>query len=815
MKKDFTAETFRRWGYLQAQLDPFNRIPPFPHAELDELSGPEAKKWREIYCGSVGAEFMHMPFPERCRWVSEALETTQQTLDNRFLLERTMSAELFERFLHTRYVGMKRFSLEGLCSLVPLLDQIIHTAADEGVEIVMLAMGHRGRLNVMLHTAKTPASNIFAGFEDVDPKSVLGSGDVKYHKGATGIYKTTSGKELQVRLASNPSHLEAINPVLMGRARARQERLEDTAHKKVLAILIHGDAAFAGQGITAEALNLADMRGFKIGGTVHIIANNLIGFTAEPKSLHSSRYATDIAKRLPVPIFHVDAESLTDVARVGQIATRYRGVFQSDVVIDLIGHRRHGHSEVDDPTITSPLLYQQIHDHPPLFIGYGKKLGLDAEELKKLEEQTIDGFKAEQEQGQAITKQPSFFSLPDYWVGYVGGAYSKDYDVLTGVQHARLVEIAKVISSTPAEFTTHTKLKKLIEQRLEMAEGKRAVDWGTAEALAFGSLLWDGIPVRLTGQDSRRGTFNHRHAALYDTKTGAEYLPLRNLHPNQARFAVYDSILSEAAVLGFEYGYARDYPEALVLWEAQFGDFVNGAQIITDQFIAAGEDKWGLLAGVVLLLPHGFEGQGPEHSSARIERFLQLCAEENMQVCQPSTAGQYFHLLRRQALRKWRKPLVIFTPKSMLRAAPACSPVEYLVSGAFQNAVADSTEYESAERILFCTGKIVHELRTERATRQDTNTSIIPIEQLYPFPEDEISEILSRYSNASTLIWVQEEPDNMGALSFVRPRLEQLADGRHVSTVRRSASASPATGSPKAHAMEQQALIKLAFAKYS
>lgn len=813
-QSDAVAAGFRRWGYLQAELDPFGRLLPQPHPEL-EVDSPEAEAMRRIYCSKIGVEFMHMPYPERCEWVAERMESEPLPIDQRFVLERILASEVFERYMHTRYVGSKRFSLDGLAALIPLVDTILDRAAEQGVEIAMMAMAHRGRLTAMYSIFGAEVANIFAGFEDVDPRSVLGGGDVKYHKGANGTYRTRSGREIRLHLASNPSHLEAVNPVLMGRVRARQERLGDSEGKKVLAVLIHGDAAFAGQGIAAEALNYAALHGFNIGGTVHIIANNLIGFTAVPEELHSSRFASDIAKRLAIPIWHVNAESPNDVCRVGQMACDYRNEFSSDVVIDLIGYRRYGHNEVDDPTLTSPVVYEHIKDHPLLHQIYGQELGVTAPELDKLEQKLIAQFKAEQERARAMTKQPVFAKMPDYWGSYVGGPYTSALEVPTAVGQPQLLDIARRLASVPAGFTVHPKLQKLLEQRVEMAEGKRPVDYGMAEALAFGSLLREGVPVRLTGQDSRRGTFSHRHATLYDHKTGEAYFPLRNVDPKQARFDVYDSMLSEAAAVGFEYGFSRDYPEALVLWEAQFGDFVNGAQIIIDQFVSAGEDKWGLLSGLVFLLPHGYEGQGPEHSSARVERFLQLCAEDNMQVAWPSNAGQYFHLLRRQALRKWRKPLVVFTPKSMLRAAAASSPIANLAAGSFQLLIDDEADFVDAERVIFCSGKIVHELRAERKKSGGTDTAIITIEQLYPFPEKEIGQLLQRYANARHIIWVQEEPANMGALFFVRPRLEELAAGRSVTTVRRSASASPATGSAKAHAMEQEALLKLAFARYS
>lgn len=808
------AESFRRWGYLQAAIDPLNRLAPFPHRDLDSVDEAEAEHWRNIYCSTIGAEFMHMPFTDRCDWVAARMEGEREQLDQRFILKRILSAETLEKFIHTRYVGAKRFSLEGLAVMIPLLDGILDQAATLGFEMVMIAMSHRGRLNVMHHIAGISADKIFAGFEDIDPRSALGSDDVKYHKGATGIYKTASGKEIYVDLSSNPSHLEAINPVLMGRVRARQERLEDRDTSKILGIILHGDAAFAGQGVAAESLNFAEIPGFRIGGVIHIVVNNLIGFTATPKALYSTRFATDIAKRLNIPIFHVNADCPDSVLQIGKISTDYRREFQSDVVIDLMGYRRFGHSEVDDPTVTSPTLYREIESRPLLWESYAETIGIAEEDIRQLQESSLHVLEEGLALGRSMTKKPVLESPPDYWAPYFGGLHKPGFEVATAVPGEELDTIAKAITSMPEGFTIHPKLAKIFELRLAMGLGQKPIDWGTAEALAFGSLLKEGTPVRITGQDCRRGTFSHRQAVLYDYQNGNEHIPLTNLGTNQARFDVYDSMLSEAAALGFEYGFSRDYPESLVCWEAQFGDFVNGAQIHIDQFISAGEDKWAMLSGVVMLLPHGFEGQGPEHSHARLERFIQLCGEDNMQVCQPSTAGQYFHLLRRQVLRKWRKPLVVMTPKSMLRAPAACSPRSYLTDEYFHNVINDEATYFAADRLLFCSGKIVHELRAERKKRGDTTTAIIAVEQLYPLPEAELRKAIACYPNAKTVLWVQEEPANMGALFFIRPHLERLAAHCTVGKVSRSASASPATGSPKAHALEQEAIINLSFQRY-
>jgi 2-oxoglutarate dehydrogenase E1 component len=800
-------EGYRRWGYLAANLDPLGFLTPIVHPELI-IDGDAAIAARKFYCGTIGAEFEHIDDPVRRRWICERLESNPPEPDRIYILERLIRSELFEQVLQARYLGSKRFSLEGVNALIPLLDQVLNAAAQAGTEQIMLGMSHRGRLNVMAHIAGQRAADIFAGFEDVDPRSVLGSGDVKYHVGATGEYRTRAGRKLSVHLVSNPSHLEAVDPVVIGRARAKQTRVGDTTSRtKVLPLILHGDAAFAGQGVWAETLNFADLEAYSVGGTIHIIVNNLLGFTTEPPQLHSSRFASSLAKRQAVPIFHVNGEDPDAVVRMGQIALDYRQAFGSDVVIDLIGYRRHGHSEVDDPTITQPLLYAKIKDHPPLWQIYAKQIGMDAAA-------TVEAVRNELENAHTaageMQKKPRLRKLPSYWAPYKRGRFDNAYEVDTGVAVEALGEVTGRLTSYPSDFAIHPKLKKLLEQRGEMGHGKRPVDYGMAEALAFGTLLLSGTPVRFTGQDTRRGTFNQRHAAMVDTLNEAQYVPLEHMSSSQGRCEIYNSTLSEAAVLGFEYGYSRDYPEALVLWEAQFGDFANGAQIIIDQFISAAEDKWDLPSGVVLLLPHGYEGQGPEHSSARIERYLQLAAEDNIQVCQPSTAAQYFHLLRRQAMRKWRKPLVVFTPKSMLRHPDASSPIEDFARPRFQWVVPDS-EVTSAQRILICTGKIGHELRNERKKRCDTETAIVFLDQLYPFPKNELRAELARHPNAREIVWVQEEPANMGALSYVLPRIQHYVQNIPVRSVKRSASASPATGSAKAHELEQKTLVTLAF----
>jgi 2-oxoglutarate dehydrogenase E1 component len=799
-------DSFRRWGYLQAHLDPLGDLEPVSMPELD-ISGPEAEAARRIYCGSIGAEFMHIADRERRRWVQERMEAEAPEPDRARILELLARAEVFEQVLQTRYLGTKRYSLEGESALLPLLDALLSAAAEQGATKGMLAMSHRGRLNVMVHIVGRAAAEVFARFEDVDPRSTMGGGDVKYHMGATGIFRARSGQDVGMHLVSNPSHLEAVDPVVIGRTRAKQMRRGENGCKQVVAITLHGDAAFAGQGICAETLNLCGLAGFTIGGSVHVIVNNLIGFTTVPSDSVSSRFASDLAKRLAVPIFHVNAEDADAVVRVGRMALEYRYQFWSPVFIDLIGYRRHGHSEVDDPTITQPRRYRKIEAHPPMWQLYAEKLGVDPNPIVKRVRQELD---AAQKEAQEIEQRPVMRRLPRYWGGFVGGRYDASYEVDTAAPAETIAAIGESLVTYPDGFHIHAKVKKLLEQRLEMARGQRAIDFGMAEVLAFGSLVLQGVPVRLSGQDSRRGTFNQRHAALIDTETEEEFVPLEHMAPDQAWCEIYNSPLSEAAVLGFEYGFSRDFPEALVLWEAQFGDFANGAQIIIDQFIAASEDKWNLLSGIVLLLPHGYEGQGPEHSSARIERFLQLAARDNIQICQPSTAAQYFHLLRRQALRTWRKPLVVFTPKSMLRHPAATSELTDFTTGRFRTVIPDRAD-RSAERVLLCTGKIGHELRAEQKRRQADSTAIVFIDQLYPFPEAELAAEMDRHNRAREFVWVQEEPGNMGARAFIVPQLERLARGRAVLSVNRSESASPSTGSSKAHDMEQKTLLALAY----
>ncbi len=811
LERERVFDLFRRWGFMDAELYPFGGpiAGGFPEIRIEGTAADEA---RHIYCGSIGAEFMHLPQSDRREWVQERLEDENfgsQTIDRRWLTERLLQADLFEQILQTRYLGTKRYSGEGATAQIPLLDTVLETGVELGAHTAVLAMSHRGRLAVMSLVVGVPLENVLAGFEDVDPRSVLGGGDVKYHHGATGEYHTRSGKPVRMHLVSNPSHLEAVDPVALGRSRAKQTHIGENGVREIFPIILHGDAAFSGQGIWAETLNFSGLKGFSVGGCVHVIVNNMIGFTTNPRELHTARFASDLAKRQAIPIFHVNAEDPEAVLRVARLAAEYRYHFGSDVVIDLIGYRRHGHSEVDDPTITQPLLYKKINARPPLFQLYAQKSKIDTAEMESRFRKEVD---VAYDAAAKMQKAPVLRHLPGYWGKYVGGRYNAALEVPTAVDEDTLRQLTHGLTSYPTDFAIHPKVKKLLEQREKMGTGTTPLDYGMAEALAFGSLLTEGIPIRLSGQDSRRGTFNHRHSVLIDTENEQEYVPLNHLAADQSSFEAYNSILSEAAVLGFEYGYSRDYPDALVLWEAQFGDFANGAQVIIDQFIAAGEDKWGLLSGLVMLLPHGYEGQGPEHSSARLERYLQLTAKDNMQVCQPSTAAQYFHLLRRQALRNWRKPLIALTPKGMLRHPAAASPLSELSIGSFQTVIQDP-EIISGERVILCTGKIGHELRLDRKRRGDTRTAIVFVEQLHPLPEAELAAAIAQHAGARELLWVQEEPANMGALHYIYPEIERLAGGARVRSVKRSASSSPSTGSHTAHEMEQKTLLEMAFAE--
>jgi multifunctional 2-oxoglutarate metabolism enzyme len=819
---------YRVRGHLLAELNPIGwEVLHHPELDLshygltlwdldrefltDGLPGPRKQQLRGIidtlrdsYCRTIGVEYMHISEPREKSWIQERVEGPQEEFpkdEKIHILDRIGAAEAFERFLHSKYTGNKRFSLEGSESTIAMLDALIERAADgEHIEVVM-GMSHRGRLNVLANIVGKPPKEIFKEFEgEVDPDTVQGSGDVKYHLGMTGRFTSRGGNDIAVVLASNPSHLEAVDPVVEGMVRAKQDMIGDDATSRVLPILLHGDAAFAGQGVVAETFNLSQLRGYGTGGTVHLVVNNLIGFTTAPHAGRSSTYATDIAKMVQCPIFHVNGDDPEACVRVTRLAYEYRERFKKDVVIDLLCYRKYGHNEADEPAFTQPLMYAKIEDRRSVRKLYTEQLLNGGEITVEEAEEALDQFRNRLKEAFDETresKRPNpVVAQPPKVVGVLP-------PVETGVDPERLEHIHEVLTNFPQGFEPHPKLRKMIKKRAGLLD-EDAIDWAHGEALAFGSLLMEGTDVRLSGQDSRRGTFSQRHSVLIDHRTGEEYTPLNDLSSTQARFRCFDSLLSEYAAMGFDYGYSVANGDALVCWEAQFGDFVNGAQVVVDQFLSSGEDKWLQESGLVLLLPHGFEGQGPEHSSGRLERFLTLCAEDNMQVAQPSTAAQYFHLLRRQMHRSVRKPLIVMTPKSLLRNPDARSKFEDLTSGSFRETLDDEsvTDRESIKRVVLCTGKIAYVLRNERDERE-SDVAIVRLEQLYPFPKGQIYDILDGYPNADEVMFVQDEPENMGAWWFVYGNIRGDLNQRF--TLRRAAraeSGSPATGSPTVHEQE-------------
>jgi 2-oxoglutarate decarboxylase len=821
---------YRVRGHLVADLDPLDSTRA-PHPELDPatygltiwdldrefitngLAGTDRLTLREIleilrdtYCSNIGAEYMFIADPERKKW----LQVRQESCRNRMpldaagrhrIIEKLVEAESFERFLHAKYVGHKRFSLEGCESTIPLLDRILSDAARQGVREVVMGMAHRGRLNVLANTVGKPLAQIFSEFEgDVDPESIQGSGDVKYHLGASGVHTAQGGESLTVTLAPNPSHLEFVDPVVEGMVRAKQDAIADQERARVLPLLMHGDAAFAGQGIVAETLNLAGLDGYTTGGTIHLVINNQIGFTTLPHDARTSTYATDVAKMVQAPIFHVNGDDPESVVYVAALAFEYRQRFKRDVVIDLVGYRRWGHNEGDEPSYTQPLMYAKIKSHTSTAQLYGEHLvrtgALPRPELDELWAKKKAEMQSEGEEGffAQIARRPDV-APPD---------------VDASAMWPRLRATLQALASVPEGFEVHPKLQPFLRKRAELLEGRGDVDWATAETLAFGTLLMEGIHVRLSGQDSGRGTFSQRHAVLYDVRTAREYVPVSAVAPAGTRFEVYDSLLSEAAVMGFEFGYTVADHRCLVMWEAQFGDFGNGAQVIIDQFISGSETKWGQPNGLVLLLPHGHEGQGPEHSSARLERFLTLGAEENIRVCYPSTPASYFHLLRRQGRDSVEKPLIVMTPKSLLRHPRCTSSLQELAEGRFQPVLDDAgADPARVRRVVFVSGKLYYELLKAREDNRRDEVALVRLEQLYPCPAAEMERVLARYARAE-VVWAQEEPRNMGAWRFVREWFldGMVRDGRELRYVGRAASASPAPGSHKVHVLEQEALIE-------
>ena len=775
---------------------------------------------KETYCRSIGVEFMHLQDPQERKWLQDRMEPVRNKPDLKpddkiRIMEKLYQAALFEQFLHKKYLGQTRFSLEGAEAVVPMLDVLADRAASQGCREIILGMAHRGRLNIQANVLNKSFEEIFTEFESCyDPDEVFGAGDVKYHNGYLADIKTRRGEPLRFFLVNNPSHLESVNPVVQGFVRARQEILGDDKKNAVLSLLIHGDAAFSGQGVVTETLNMSQLTGYKTGGTIHLVINNQIGYTTLPEHARSTRYATDVAKMLMVPIFHVHGEDPEAVVHVVRLAVDYRKTFNKDVVIDIICFRKYGHNEGDEPYFTQPQMYERIRSRPSLNTVYSQKLieqGLarkaDVDVLEQNINQELEDALETVRSSACVFPQTRFY---ENWKNF-NGRYTHD-PLETGVPGKTLAALARKLNILPADFSANTKLVRLLKNRLESVEKGEDIDWGNAEALAFASLLAEGDPIRLSGQDSARGTFSQRHSVLVDTKTGDEYTPLRALDNAQAPFSVYNSLLSEAGVLGFEYGYSMAQPRGLVIWEAQFGDFANNAQAVIDLYISSGQTKWQRFSGLVLLLPHGWEGLGPEHSSARLERFLQLCAQDNIQVCNLTTPAQYFHLLRRQAKAKFRKPLIIMAPKSLLRHPLAVSDLKEMTAGTFKEVLEDPDPVKSLRRILFCSGKIYYELLQKRREMKKTDTAIVRLEQFYPFPEMQLKAVIQKYKRVRQFIWVQEEPENMGAWFFVRPRLEKLT-GKPLEYIGRNAAASPATGFPSIYRKEQVGVTNKAIGK--
>ena len=798
--------SFRTGGFGGQQKSPFREI---------------LRTLRDSYCRTVGIEYMHIQDPAQRKWFQAKLERpyAKPTREEQLrILGKLNEAEAFETFLQTKFVGQKRFSLEGGESAIAAMDEILQSAANAGIDEVCIGMAHRGRLNVLTNIAGKTYGQVFKEFEgNTDIKTVQGSGDVKYHLGTEGTFESLEGNKVKVSLAANPSHLEAVNPVLEGIVRAKLDRLDAIPRDvfPVVPVLIHGDAAFAGQGVVPETLNMAQLRGYKTGGTIHLVINNQVGFTTPPSESRSTLYSTDVAKSIQAPIFHVNGDDPEAVVRVAQIAFEYRQEFKNDVVIDLICYRRRGHNEGDDPSMTQPLMYNLIEAKRSVRTLYLESLVGRGDITQDEFEAANSDFQAKLENAfvEVHAAMAAPIELIPRRVG-IGTTASDAPEITrpTAITREVVELIGDAHANTPAEFSVHPKLQQLLAKRVEMSR-EGGIDWGFGELISLGSLLIEGVPVRLAGQDSRRGTFVQRHAVFHDRVNGQEWMPLRNLSEDQAKFWIYDSLLSEYAAMGFEYGYSIENKDALVLWEAQFGDFVNGAQTIVDEFISSAEQKWNQLSSLVLLLPHGYEGQGPDHSSARIERFLQLCAENNMTVAQPSTPASHFHLLRRQAFTRPRRPLIVFTPKSMLRLKAASSPVEDFTSGTFQPVIDDTQglDKSSVKRVVLCSGKIYWDLMAELEKRSEKNIAVVRIEQLYPTPVDEIKATYAQYPNAE-LYWVQDEPANQGPWTYIGLFLPRYMNGQVATLVSRPASASPATGSAKRHAVEQADVIARALA---
>lgn len=837
---------YRSRGHLHAEIDPLGlwQKPPAPDLELafhglseadlgtefetGSFAGParmrlgDFREWlRRTYTGTIGAEFMHIADATQRRWFYERLERAGghfglAPAERRRILEKLTAAEGLERYLHTKYVGQKRFSLEGGDSLIPLLDELVRQAGQFGVRELVIGMAHRGRLNVLVNILGKPPQELFAEFEGRkdQPRDPARTGDVKYHLGYSSDIRTPGGT-VHLALGFNPSHLEIIDPVIAGSVRARQTRRRDEAREQVVPLLIHGDAAFSGQGVVAELFNMSQARGFTVGGTIHVVINNQIGFTvAHPQDARSTLYCTDVAKIVNAPVLHVNGDDPEAVVFCARLAFEYRKTFKRDVVIDLVCYRRHGHNEADEPAATQPLMYRRIRGHKTTRQLYAEKLAAEGIADRGQAEAMVEDYRQALEEGRTLIEQtptPSDALLVD-WSPYLGAGLGET--VSSGVERERLVRLGERLTEIPDGFELHPRVAKIVEERRRMGAGELPLDWGFAETLAYASLLEEGFKLRLVGQDSQRGTFFHRHAVLHDQKTARTHTPLAALNPEPGAVCIVDSLLSEEAVLGYEYGYATADPKTLVIWEAQFGDFANGAQVVIDQFITSGEAKWGRLCGIVLFLPHGYEGQGPEHSSARLERFLQLCALENVQVCVPTTPAQMFHMLRRQMLRRARKPLIVMTPKSLLRHRLSVSSLEELAEGSFRELIPDPVAGAGVERVVLCAGKVYYELFEERERRGlSERVALVRIEQLYPFPRPALAAELQRFAEVRDVVWCQEEPMNQGAWFQIRHHLTAcLAEGQRLHYAGRPRSPAPACGYLHVHLEEQAALLEAALA---
>ena len=841
LRVDRLVNAWRTFGHLQADLDPLGMerrraerldLEEFglTEADLDRpLGGLVAGagtlrdligRLQETYGRTLGVQLGHIHDRELRGWLEQRMERTRNRLTltpevKRKLLEKLLQAGMFEQFLGTRFLGAKRFSLEGAEVLVPMLELLLDRAVGYGVRNVIIGMAHRGRLNVLANVLGKPLRDIFAEFRDQAIISGAAGGDVKYHLGYSSTRDTADGG-LRLSLAFNPSHLEWIDPVVQGRIRAKQDRFSDAEGQRSIPVIIHGDAAFAGQGIVAETFNMSELPAYRCGGTIHIVVNNQIGFTTSPRDSRSTVYATDVALMLDIPVFHVNGEDVEAVAQTVLLAADFRQRWHRDAVIDLWTYRKYGHNEGDEPTFTQPLMYRNIAAKTPFPRAYASKLQGQGAVTEEQVAGMTRAYQARLEEAYqasaAVAAVPSPAVNEGVWSRYRGGPLGTADDVATAVPADRLAHVARHLSEIPAGFDANPKIVKLFEGRAEMARGKRPLDWGFAEGLAYGSIAWDGHPVRLVGQDVRRGTFSHRHAVIHDVKTGAPYMPLGHLREGQGKVHVFDSLLSEAAALGFEFGYSLEQPEALVIWEAQFGDFVNGAQVLIDQFLSSSEVKWNRLSGLVLLLPHGMEGQGPEHSSARLERFLELSVEDNWRVMNLTTPAQIFHALRGQVLSPWRKPMVVMSPKSLLRNPAAVSPIDELTAGKFHPVLSDGTIADPAavRRVLLCSGKVYYDLAEARASRRTAEVALVRVEQLYPLNTAELREALAPYPASVEVLWVQEEPRNMGAWPHIRDALGEAVRGfdARTSVVARPASPSPASGSATRHKLVQQALVE-------